>query len=128
MSNGAREVLISDCEDDAEVLFLQHLDLLSQLEAQLRAVHHTMRRIERLRGGPRRVGLELANGERDTILIGLAKEVDELDRQIGIEQHCCREMHTTIVEMQQRVKALKRLTTPRHGEAGKPPAENDQTS
>jgi DNA-directed RNA polymerase subunit N (RpoN/RPB10) len=128
MSDDTREVLISDFEDDAEVLFLQQLDLLSQLEAQLRAVHHTMRRIERLRGGSRRVGPELANGERETILVGLAKEIDELDTQIGIEQHCCREMHTTIVEMQQRVKTLKRVATTRRREAGKPLAQDDQTS
>jgi DNA-directed RNA polymerase subunit N (RpoN/RPB10) len=129
MSNDARELEIRDFEDDAEVLFVQHLDLLVQLEAQLRAAHHTMRRIERLRGGSRRVGPELANGEREAVLMGLAKEVDELDSHIGIEHDCCREMHTTIVEMQQRVKTLKRLATRLHQTPGRSAQdEADHTS
>ena len=109
MGDDQRKMEVRDFEDDAEVLFVQHLDLLAQLEAQLRAVHHTMRRIERLRGGSRRVGPELANGERESILRGLAKEIDELDGHIAIEHDCCRAMHTTIGEMQQRVATLKRL-------------------
>jgi DNA-directed RNA polymerase subunit N (RpoN/RPB10) len=114
MADDARKLVILEFEDDAEILFVQHLDLLVQLEAQLRAAHHTMRRIERLRGGSRHVGPELANSERETILIGLAKEVEELDSHIGVEHDCCREMHMTIVEMQQRVKTLKRLASRLH--------------
>ena len=127
MADDGRRSLINEFEDDAEVLFLQHLDLLSQLEAQLRAVHHTLRNIERLRGGSRRVGPELVNGERENILMGLAKEVDALDSHIGVEQHCCREMQTTIVEMQERVKALKGLAA-RQREAGKPSPPDEQRS
>jgi hypothetical protein len=110
MAENIRQSIIHDFEDDAEVLFVQHLDLLAQLEMQLRAVHHTMHAIERLRGGSRRVGPELANGERENILLGLGREIDELDRQIGIEQQCCRAMQTTISVLQQRVATLKRLT------------------
>src|SRR5258707_15843173 len=109
MVDNERESEIVDFEGDAEVLFVQHLDLLAQLEAQLRAVHHTLRRIGRLRGGSLRVGPELANGERESILLGLAKEIEELDRHVAIEHDCCRAMHTTIGEMQQRVATLKRL-------------------
>ena len=109
MADNDRISTIVAFEDDAEVLFVQHLDLLAQLEEQLRAVHHTMRRIERLRGGSRRVGPELINGERESILHGLAKEIDELDRHVAIEHDCCRAMHVTIGEMQQRVTTLKRL-------------------
>jgi chaperonin cofactor prefoldin len=127
MADDGRRSLINDFEDDAEVLFLEHLDLLSQLEAQLRAVHHTMRSIERLRGGSRRVGPELVNGERETILMALAKEVDALDSHIGVEQHCCHEMQTTIVDMQARVKALQGLAA-RQRELGKPSASDEQTS
>jgi DNA-directed RNA polymerase subunit N (RpoN/RPB10) len=126
MGEDPRRSLINDFEDDAEVLFLQQLDLLSQLEAQLRAVHHTMRSIERLRGGSRRVGPELVNGERETILTGLASEVDALDSHLGVERHCCHEMQTTIAEMQTRVKALKRLAAQQR-EAGKP-TPDEQTS
>jgi hypothetical protein len=114
MADNERKSVIVDFEDDAEVLFVQHLDLLAQLEAQLRAVHHTMRRIERLRGGSRRVGPELANGERESILLGLAKEIDELDRHVAIEHDCCRAMHTTIGEMQHCVATLKRLASRLH--------------
>lgn len=127
MADDGRRALINDFEDDAEVLFLQHVDLLSQLEAQLRAVHHTIRSIERLRGGSRRVGPELVDGERETILVGVAKEVDALDSHIGVEQHCCHEMQTTIVEMQTRVKTLERLA-PQQREAGKPSARDEQAS
>jgi DNA-directed RNA polymerase subunit N (RpoN/RPB10) len=126
MGEDPRRSLINDFEDDAEVLFLQQLDLLSQLEAQLRAVHHTMRSIERLRGGSRRVGPELVNGERETILTALASEVDALDSHLGVERHCCHEMQTTIAEMQTRVKALKRLAAQQR-EAGKP-TPDEQTS
>ena len=115
MDDDKRKSEILDFEDDAEVLFVQHLDLLAQLEAQLRAVHHTMRRIERLRGGSRHVGPELTNGERESILLGLAQEIDELDRHVAIEHDCCRAMHTTIGEMQQRVATLKRLAGRLHG-------------
>jgi hypothetical protein len=110
MAENTRQSIIQNFEDDAEVLFVQHLDLLAQLEMQLRAVHHTMRAIERLRGGSRRVGPELANGERENIVLGLGREIEELDRQIGIEQHCCDGMHTTISVLQQGVATLKRLS------------------
>jgi hypothetical protein len=124
MADNERKSEIVDFEDDAEVLFVQHLDLLAQLEAQLRAVHQTMRRIERLRGSSRRVGPELANGERESIVLGLAKEIDELDLNVGIEHVCCRAMHTTIGEMQQRVATLKRLAG-RLRETSEPSAPED---
>jgi hypothetical protein len=121
MGENDRNSTIAALEDDAEVLFVQHFDLLAQLEEQLRAVHHTMRRIEKLRGGSRRVGPELANGERESILLGLAKEIDELDRHVAIEHDCCRAMHLTIGEMQQRVATLKRVAA-RVRETGERPA------
>ena len=52
----------------AEWLALEQLDLLAQVEAQVRSVHHTMRAIEKLRGGEHHVGPELSNGERGTVL------------------------------------------------------------
>jgi hypothetical protein len=129
MTEDGRKEVILDFEADAELLFVQHLDLLAQLEAQLRAVHHTMRRIERLRGGSRRVGPELANGERETILSGLAKEVDELDHHIAVEHTCCLDLHTTIVDMQQRVGTLKRLAARlQEPRAASAPDDADQAS
>jgi hypothetical protein len=119
-----RASVVLDFEDDAEILFLQHLDLLAQLEAQLRAVHHTLRGIERLRGGSRRVGPELANGEREAILLGLAREIDELDRNVTVEHECCRSMHTTIVVLQERVATLKHLAARLH-KTPEPSAHDD---
>jgi hypothetical protein len=124
MADDARKSVILDFEDDAEVLFLQHLDLLAQLEAQLRAVHHTMRGIERLRGGTRRVGPELINSEREAILLGLATEIDELDRYVAIEHDCCRAMHSTIAVLQERVATLKRLAARLH-ETPEPSAQDN---
>jgi hypothetical protein len=130
MADDARKSVILDFEHDAEILFLQHLDLLAQLESQLRAVHHTMRGIERLRGGTRHVGPQLANGEREAILGGLAREIDELDRHVTVEHECCRAMHTTIVGLQEAVATLKRLAADRLKETREPaaPDDADQTS
>src|SRR6186997_2553448 len=122
----SRDKVISDFEADAEVLFVQYLDLLAQLEAQLRAVHHTMRGIERLRGGSRRVGPELSNGERETILAELTQEVGEVDRHVGLEHECCRSMHTTIADMRERVATLKQLA--RRLYTSEPSASDDRGS
>jgi hypothetical protein len=109
MGDEKRKDTVLDFEADAEVLFAQHLDLLAQMEAELRAVHHTMRHIERLRGPRFRVGPELLNGEREIILTEVSRELQELDRQISVEHDCCGQMHTTIADMKERVAILKRL-------------------
>ena len=41
---------VTALEMDAEFLVLDQLDLLAQVEAQLRAVHHTMRRMRNCAG------------------------------------------------------------------------------
>jgi chromosome segregation ATPase len=94
-------------EAEAELLVAHQLDLLAQIEAQLRAVHHTMRRIERLRPAKLRVGAELSNGQRQTALVGLSSEVTELDKQLSEERDCCEFMQTTIKQMQARLVDLK---------------------
>jgi hypothetical protein len=108
MADEIRKHLILDFEAEAELLFVQQLDLLSQMEAQLRAVHHTMHRISRLRRSQQRSGPELANGERETILGGLARELDEVDEYVAIEHQCCVAMQQTITTMREVVTALKR--------------------
>lgn len=55
-------------EREAELLVALQLDLISQLEFQLHAVHRTMRHIERLRNVRTRIGPELSNGERGDAL------------------------------------------------------------
>ena len=98
-------------ERDAELLVVHQLDLVAQIEAQLRAVHHAMRRIERLRGTRLRVGAELSNGERHTMLTGLSAEVVELDKHLSEERQCCHLMQDTITQMQERLAALKQTAT-----------------
>jgi hypothetical protein len=92
--------------------------MMLKLEGQLRAVHHTMRGIERLRGGTRRVGPELTNGTASQSCA--AKEIEELDRHVAIEHECCRAMHVTIAALQQRVATLKRPRRPSARNKGHP--------
>ena len=48
------------------MLAIYQLDLLADVERQVRAVQHTMRHIEKLRGVRQRVGPELSNGNATT--------------------------------------------------------------
>jgi len=96
-------------EREAELLVVHQLDLLAQIEAQLRSVHHTMRRIERLRTAKRRVGSELTNGQRQTALVGLSAELTGLDKQLSEEHECCGVMQETIKQMQKRLADLKHV-------------------
>jgi hypothetical protein len=102
-----RAATIQTLEKEAELLVVHQLDLLAQIEAQLRAVHHAMRRIERLRNAKLRVGVELSNGQRRTTLTELSSDIAELDKQLTEEHDCCRLMQATIKKMQQRLSALK---------------------
>jgi uncharacterized coiled-coil protein SlyX len=105
-SHRARE--IGAFEDEAEVLVACQLDLLAQLERQLRAVHKTMRDIEKLRVVRKRVGPELTNGEREDTLAHLSTAVADLDAHISMQHDCCTDMQATITRMRERVAALRR--------------------
>jgi hypothetical protein len=96
-------------EQDAELLMVYHLDLLAQLESQLRAVQHTMRHIEKLRSIKHRVGPELSDQQRENTLAALDAEIAELDSHLTTEHTCCADMHDTITAMQSRVADLRRL-------------------
>jgi hypothetical protein len=108
MDTPDRQEQLRVIEQDAELLTAQQLDLLAQVESQLRAVHHTMRHIEKLRNVRHRVGPELTNGERAMTLAELAEEVAALDTHLGIEHGCCTDMTVVIGAMQERVRALRR--------------------
>jgi hypothetical protein len=62
----SRERVLATFEQDAETLVTYELDLLAELERQIRAVHRTMRHIEKLRAPTLRIGPEIlkrpANG------------------------------------------------------------------
>ena len=86
---------------------MYQLDLLAQREAQLRAVHHTMRCIEKLRDAKHRVGPELTNGDRNDTLTVLASEITAIDRELAVQHQSCEHMQRYIRQMQARLTALR---------------------
>ncbi len=92
------------------MLVVYQLDLLADLERQLRAVQHTMRHIEKLRAVRMRVGPALSNGQRESTLKSLADEIHTLESHLTIEQSCCADMHMTIAHMRERVIRLRERT------------------
>ena len=95
-------------ETEAEVLAVCQLDLLAQIEAQLRAVHHLMRRIERLRSPKTGQPTEpMSNGQRSETLRELAGELEAIEQQADVQLECCEDMRATIGKMIQRLPELK---------------------
>ena len=94
-------------EAEAEKIVVHQLDLVAQLEAQLRAVHHTMRAIEKMRAAPYRVGRELTNGERGTTLTTLAAAIQAIDEELRVQHQSCLDMQRSIREMQARLATLR---------------------
>jgi prefoldin subunit 5 len=103
-----RDNQIRAFEEEAEALATYQLDLLAQLERQIRAVHNTMRYIEKLRGSTHRVGPELSNGQREDTLAHLSAAIADLDSHIGSEHECCGDMQATIAQMRERITELRR--------------------
>jgi prefoldin subunit 5 len=98
-------------EQNAEELVVYQLDLLAHLERQLRAAHHLMRNIEKLRSTTKgRVGKELSNGERGDTLSHLDAELDELDTHVRTQRQLCSDMHQTINQMQRTLEQLRQVT------------------
>src|SRR3954468_23120890 len=104
-SKRARE--LQTLEHDAEMLVVLQLDLLAQVERQVRAVHHTMRHIEKLRSAKSRSGRELTNGQKQSTLTSLADEITQIESHFGAEHTCCAEMQQTIATMQTRLAHLR---------------------
>ena len=99
-------------EAAAELLVLHQLDLLAQVEAQVRAVHHTMRRIETLRAAGFRVGPELSHSQREETMRRLAHELASLDAHVSIQHTSCVEMQATVERMRQRLASMKHAVQP----------------
>ncbi len=98
-------------EQNAEELVVYQLDLLAHLERQLRAAHHLMRNIEKLRSTAKgRVGKELSNGERGDTLSHLDAELDELDTHVRTQRQLCSDMHQTINQMQRTLEHFRQVT------------------
>jgi chaperonin cofactor prefoldin len=95
-------------EGEAELLVAHQLDLIAQLERQLRAIHRTMRQIEKLRSATHRVGPALTNGEKHETLRRLSDELGLIDRELATQHESCVDMQTTIDEMRARLATLKR--------------------
>ena len=95
-------------ERDTEMLASCQLDLLSQLERQLRAVHHTMLHIDKLRHFAHHVEPEPSTVERQPALTRVDEAIEALDSQLQVEHSCCSHMRDTIIKMQARVADLRR--------------------
>jgi phage-related tail protein len=101
---GVRSVV----EGEAEVLVAYQLDLLAQLECQLRAVHRTMRQIEKLRSATaRREGATPSNGEKLDALQHLTREVEAIDRELATQHESCGLMLETVETMRGRLDQLR---------------------
>ena len=72
------------------------------------AVHHTMRHIEKLPGVRHRVGPELSNRERQTVLTDLDDEIEALGAQLNIEHACWADMQDLISKMRATLTNLRR--------------------
>ena len=96
-------------EQEAEYLVVSQLDLLAQLERQLRSVHQTMRRIETLRSAKDRVGGELSNGEKIDTLDHLTEELAAIDHELQTQHESCHLMLETVAQMRER---LRQISTP----------------
>ena len=105
----SRASQIGQFEEEAALLLVSQLDLLTLIEAELRAVHHTLRRIQRLQNRNHRVGPELSNGERTDVLTGLTHELSAVDSQLLTQLQISRDMQSTIATMQERLITVKQL-------------------
>ena len=109
----SRASQIKQYEEEAALLLVSQLDLLTLIEAQLRAVHHTLHRIQRLQSRNSRVGPELSNGERSDVLTGLTDELSAVDSQLLIQLQISRDMQSIIAKMQERLITVKQLAEER---------------
>ena len=100
---------LSAFEQQAEYLVVSQLDLLAQLDYQVRAVHQTMRIIERLRGAKNRAGDELSNGQKVSALDDLSNEVSAIDQELHTQHQSCHEMLNTVEKMRAAIRSLRPL-------------------
>ena len=103
----SRDTILVGLEQQAEELNAHQLDLIAQIEAHLRAVHHTMRRIGALRSARHRVGPELSNGERRMALDDLSAQIHDIEEQLKVQEETCRSMHELVRKMLNAAWALK---------------------
>lgn len=126
MTTLSRDRQLAQLEQQAEVLSTYQIDLLAELERQIRAVHHTMRHIEELRTATLRVGPELTNGQRTDTLANLMEEVVALDSHVATQHQCCDDMLALITKMQERTATLRKHTE--WSRAGESDSSDDNSS
>jgi hypothetical protein len=96
----AEQVRALELEREAEILVVQQVDLLAQLEQQLRAAHGMMRHIQKLRGTKRRrPGPRPSILERRGSLEALGREVANLERELDTHRQSCADILRTIDHM-----------------------------
>lgn len=98
-------------EQEAEHLVVFQLDLLAQLEHQLRAVHLTMRQIEKLRGDKDRAGGALSNGQKIEALDDLRQELDVIDKELNTQHQSCQLMLATVEQMRDQLRRLRNVSS-----------------
>ena len=97
-------------EREAEALAVYQLDLLGQLEHQLRAVHRTMRQIEKLRGSDKPTVRSHSNGEKIDALDHLTDELGVIDEELNTQHESCQVMLTTVEQMRDRLRQIRSQT------------------
>jgi chaperonin cofactor prefoldin len=120
-----RKSQIAEFELEAELLVAHQLDLLAQIENQLRATQTMMRGIEKLRGVAKRVGPELTNGERLEVLATLTQELEGLDDQLLVQHQSTGDMQATLEKMRHRLLTVRRAAEKRLAEAHKAGLESN---
>ena len=82
-----------------------------ELEAQIRAVHHTMRCIETVRSPRFRVGPELTAADRSAALTRLSNELNSIDRELRVQHRSCEDMQDAIRKIQATLDAVRERVT-----------------
>jgi len=104
----------TDFESHAEILVAHQLDLVAQLERQLRGVHRTMRQIEQLRSAQRRRegNAAVTTSAKTTALDHIRDELTEIDNELTTQHESCLEMKQTVEKMKAMLHAITTPATP----------------
>src|SRR5688572_1206226 len=77
------------------------------MERQLRAVHRTMRQIEKLRSAKTHGGIEPSNNRKADALDHLTAELSVIDQELNTQHESCRLMLATVEKMRERLRAVR---------------------
>ena len=98
-------------EQEAEQLVVYQLDLLAQFEHQLRAVHLTLRHIEKLRRDKDRAGSALSKGQKIETLDFLIHQLNLIDQELNTQHESCQLMLATMHKMREELRRLRDVSS-----------------